>query len=269
MKYLKQQFPILRFEEDWSAVKKPAVAITFDDGYADNVLEALPILKEVGVPATFFISTGNIGTDNEFWWNRLENILLQEGRFPESFKLDDSLHKRTWEASTLKQRKTLYGELVALMQKVSPDRMETWLKQLEEWAGPNTKEKNYNRTMSSGEIKRLAASPWATVGAHTVNHSALSALTEEQQRQEIFSSKQVLEDITGEEIETFSYPFGRKQDYNRTSVRLCRKAGFVKAASNFPGQVHRWTDKYQLPRHLVRNWGLDTFSAELKRFWTR
>ena len=115
----------------------------------------------------------------------------------------------------------------------------------------------------------MAASPWATIGAHTVTHSALSALTEEQQRMEIFTSKKELEDLTGTEITTFSYPFGRKQDYNQISVRLCREAGFTKVASNFPGQVHRWTDPFQLPRHLVRNWDLDVFAAEMARFWTR
>ena len=97
MEFLKQQFPIVRFEEDWSDLKKPAVAITFDDGYADNALEALPILEEVGIPATFFVSTGNLGTNHEFWWHRLENILLQDGRFPENFKLDDSRFGRTWD----------------------------------------------------------------------------------------------------------------------------------------------------------------------------
>jgi peptidoglycan/xylan/chitin deacetylase (PgdA/CDA1 family) len=123
--------------------------------------------------------------------------------------------------------------------------------------------------MTQEELKRLAASPWAAIGAHTVTHSALSALTEEQQRHEIFTSKQDLENIIGTKIMTFSYPFGRRQDYNRTSVRLCREAGFIKAASNFPGQVHRWTDPFQLPRHLVRNWDLETFAAQMKRFWTR
>jgi hypothetical protein len=82
-------------------------------------------------------------------------------------------------------------------------------------------------------------------------------------------SKQELENIIGKKITTFSYPFGRKKDYNRTSVRLCREAGFIKVAANFPGQVHRWTDPYQLPRHLVRNWNLDTFTAEMKSFWTK
>jgi peptidoglycan/xylan/chitin deacetylase (PgdA/CDA1 family) len=155
------------------------------------------------------------------------------------------------------------------MQKVPPERQEAWLDQLSKWADPADTGKEMHRCMTREELQRLAASSWATIGAHTVTHSALSALTDEQQQYEIFSSKQDLENITGKDITTFSYPFGRKNHYNRTSLRLCREAGFSKAASNFPGQVHRWTDSYQLPRHLVRNWDLDTFTTEMKSFWTR
>lgn len=123
--------------------------------------------------------------------------------------------------------------------------------------------------MTREELKRLAASPWTTIGAHTVTHPALSALDEERQRKEIFSSREELKTIIGREVTIFSYPFGRKADYNRTSVRLCREGGFTKAAANFPGQVHRWTDPFQLPRHLVRNWDIEEFAAEMEKFWTR
>lgn len=269
IEYLKQRFHVVRFEEDWSDLKEQAVVITFDDGYADNVLEALPILEEIGVPATFFVSTGHIGTDKIFWWHQLEKILLQDGNFPSSFILEDRHYGRTWATGTSKQRKKLYSSLNKLMLKTSPEKREAWLNQLKQWAGATQKGKNIHRIMSLEETKRLAASQWATIGAHTVSHPALSALSEAQQREEIFTSKQELQDITGREITTFSYPFGRKRDYNRTSVRLCHEAGFVKAASNFPGQIHRWTDSFQLPRHLVRNWELDTFASEVKGFWTR
>ena len=69
MCYLKDKFPLVRFEDDWSDVRTPSIAVTFDDGYADNALNALPILEEVGIPATFFVSTGNldfIGPES-FW----------------------------------------------------------------------------------------------------------------------------------------------------------------------------------------------------------
>ena len=123
--------------------------------------------------------------------------------------------------------------------------------------------------MTPEEVRRVAASKWAAIGAHTVSHSALSSLDEEQQRHEIFTSKKDIENLTGLKITTFSYPFGRQQDYNQISVRLCREAGFIKVASNFPGQVHKWTDPFELPRHLVRNWDLNTFAAQMKSFWTR
>jgi len=269
MQFLKQQFHILRFEEDWSHLKEPAVVVTFDDGYADNILEALPILEEVGVPATFFVSTGHIGTYKEFWWHRLEAMLLRDGEFPSGFTLDDARYGRTWNTGSSEQRKALYNTLSGLMLKTAPEQREDWLNQLKKWSGPGNEVKNIHRSMSRAEIKTLAASPWATIGAHTVTHSVLSALSEEQQRKEIFTSKKDLEEMAGKEITTFSYPFGRKIDYDRISVRLCREAGFVKAASNFPGQIHRWTDPFQLPRHLVRNWDIDTLTDQIQSFWTR
>jgi peptidoglycan/xylan/chitin deacetylase (PgdA/CDA1 family) len=92
----------------------------------------------------------------------------------------------------------------------------------------------------------------------------LSALSEHQQSKEIYSSKSQLESMLGKTITTFSYPYGRKDDYNQISVRLCREAGFLKAASNFAGFAYHWTDALQIPRYLVRNWDVETFAARLK-----
>jgi peptidoglycan/xylan/chitin deacetylase (PgdA/CDA1 family) len=269
MEYLKAHFKILRFEEKWGDLKEPAVVVTFDDGYADNALEALPILEEVGVPATFFVSSGLIDGGKNFWWHRLEAFLLGGAELPERFTLQDSRFCRTWATATPEQRRQAYASLCLLMRKLDAIRRENWFEQIASWAGCGYPTETRHRAMTRHELKTLAASPWATIGAHTVTHSALSALSEAQQRQEIFTSKQDLEAIIGRGITTFSYPFGRKCEYDRTSMRLCREAGFDKAAANFPGQVHRWSDPMQLPRHLVRNWDLETFAAELKGFWTR
>jgi len=269
MEFLKQHFLILRLADEWPELRKPAVIITFDDGYADNVLEALPILEEVGVPATFFISTAQVGTDRVFWWHRLEAMLLRQGEFPSRFELHDPGYERVWMTASPEQRQVLYASLGMRMRRLDPERRESWLGQLEQWAGPGIVPADLHRLMTRAELRRLAGSPRATVGAHTVSHSALAALTEEQQRREIFLSKIELEKMIGKKITTFSYPFGRKSEYNRISVDLCREAGFTRAVANFPGQVHRWTDPLQLPRHLVRNWDLETFAMELKGFWTR
>jgi peptidoglycan/xylan/chitin deacetylase (PgdA/CDA1 family) len=267
LQFLKNKFPIVRFEDGWSNVKEPSIAITFDDGYADNVLEALPILEETGVPATFFVSTGAIGTDQEFWWDELERILLGEWAFPERFELHDSRFGRTWPTGTGAERHTLYEALLLLMKEVDALKREHWLTQLKHWAGAGEEWREVNRAMTVGELQRLCQSRLSTIGAHAITHTPLSSLSIADQRKEIEESKKQLESWLGREVPVFSYPFGHRCDYTQETVALCREAGFVKAAANFPGQAHRWTDRYQIPRLVVRDWPVEVFAGHLKRFW--
>jgi peptidoglycan/xylan/chitin deacetylase (PgdA/CDA1 family) len=122
--------------------------------------------------------------------------------------------------------------------------------------------------MTVDELRSLAESRWVTIGAHTVSHSRLSSLSPAAQAEEILASKRQLEVWLDREIRVFSYPFGRRCDYTKGTVAFCREAGFTKAAANFAGQVHVWTDPCQVPRHLVRNWPLEAFAAKLRGFWT-
>ena len=269
MRYLKKNFPIVRFEEDWSKVATPSVAVTFDDGYADNALEALPILEEVGLPATFFVSTGTIGTSEEFWWHELERIILGKSSLSPCFTLKDDSIERIWPTGTLRERQEFYQGLVRLMNDANPERRHNWREKLRRWAQADEVVADMHRSMTVDELRVLAGSSLVTIGAHTVTHSRLSSLAPKTQQEEIMVSKRQLEAWLGREVSTFSYPFGRRADYTKQSIALCREAGFSKAATNFPGQAHRWTDPYQIPRHLVRNWQEETFTEKLREFWTR
>lgn len=264
LEYLKRNFQVIRFEEDWSAVNKPAVVVTFDDGYADNVRVALPIIEEVGVPVTFFISTGNIGTSDEFWWDELERLVLRGSRYPGRFELKDPRYGKAWPTASLKERKAMFWELHQSAKKISAEQRLAWLGQIREWAGQDGTAEEANRAMTRDELRRLAQSPWVTIGAHTVSHPPLSALSEAEQRREIMSSREQLEQLIEREITVFSYPFGDRCDYDATTFRICREAGFVKAAAAFPGEAHPWTDPYQIPRHSIPNWDVTAFAAKLK-----
>jgi peptidoglycan/xylan/chitin deacetylase (PgdA/CDA1 family) len=265
--YLKHHYRIARFEENLAQGGKPAVVVTFDDGYADNLSEALPILEEAGVPATFFISTEQIGTGSELWWDALERMVLGENSCPASFSLRDPLYEKTWPTASAGQRIAMYWELHRLFMGSKTEQRAGWLHQIGEWAGRKSSPGELNRMLTADELRTLAKSRWVTIGAHTVTHPQLSSLSEDEQRYEIVESGRQLETIIGREVKVFAYPFGKKCDYDAASVRICREAGYLKAAAAFPGEAHRWTDPFQIPRHFVYNWDLDTFVYKLKRRW--
>ena len=121
--------------------------------------------------------------------------------------------------------------------------------------------------MSIGEIRTLAKSPLVTIGTHGVTHTALSSLTPIQQMEEFVTSKRQLEAWLDKKISVYAYPYGNRPAYTRQSVRLCKEVGFSKAAANFPGQAHRWTDQYQIPRHMLFNYSGDTFAREINKLW--
>ena len=269
LQFLKKSFPLVRFEEDWTKPPKPAIAVTFDDGYADNALEALPILEEVGVPATFFISTGTINTKEEFWWNEIEHIILDGRALPSRFTLQDGHFNKTCPTGTDRERQEFYQVLVRYMTNADSQRRDELLLQLRNWAQHKQVAADINRAMTLEELRLLAKSEWATIGAHTVSHTRLSSLPANSQRQEIRDSKVQLETWLNSKITVFSYPFGKRRDYTKETVELCREAGYTKAAINVPGQAHRWTSPYRIPRLLVRNWPVEMFAKMLETFWTK
>ena len=269
MRYLKDNVSLVRFEDDWVKAVKPAVCITFDDGYADNALEALPILEEVGVPATFFVSTRTIDTNQAFWWDELERIILEKQNLPSSFTLNDGRSEKTWPTGTGSERQKFYQDVMQALKNINLENRNDRLSQLRHWAGTEEELIDTHRAMTVDELRLLAKSSWVTIGSHTVTHTRLSSLTPAAQVEEIAASKRQLEAWLSRDIKVFSYPFGRRCDYTKYTLVACRKAGFSKSAANFAGQTHRWTDPYQIPRHLVRNWPLDIFTAKLREFWTR
>jgi peptidoglycan/xylan/chitin deacetylase (PgdA/CDA1 family) len=270
MQYLRETVPLVRFEEDWAKTTRPAVCVTFDDGYADNALEALPILEELGVPATFFVSTGTIGTAGEFWWHELERIILTNQSLPPNVTLKAGRHTRTWLTGTVSERQEFFRAAVQLMTNADTVRRNDLLNQIRVTAESAAEATgDTHRSMSIEELRLLASSRWATIGAHTVTHTRLSSLTADAQRMELETSKRELESWLDRKINVFSYPYGRRCHYTTESVALCREIGFSKAAANFPGQAHSWTDLCQIPRHLVRNWPLEMFTEKLRGFWTR
>lgn len=224
-----------------------SVAVTFDDGYADNYLEAKPILEKCKVPATMFITTGMLGSGREFWWDELEKILQASARSRE-----DRLKAFQEISLSLKPlQKEAIGEALKKLRSEARVREET---------GRPT-----HRALSAKELIELAKSEWIEIGAHSENHLSLSSLNDDAQKQEITNSKKKLENLLEREIRAFAYPFGRPdRHYLPQTVRWVKEAGFSYACSTDPRPARSsGFDPYQIPRFAAYEWGPREFSQKL------
>lgn len=269
IKYLRENYRTVRFDENWNLISEDAIAITFDDGYADNYVYALPVLERYKVPATIFVSTGNIGTSREFWWDDIERVLTSQKCYPSRFCLHDALYEYTWETVSEFQRQELAKTLRWLL-RMEPNDVcfKAWIKQLKTWAGVKSDEGRVGyRSLDKEQLKKLARSPYITIGAHTVSHLSLGALSKEMQEKEIGDSIHYLEKELGYNITIFSYPFGSKMDYNADTLEICKKLGITKAATT---NAKLWTEQdepYLIPRFAVKNGSMDVFVKQIENFF--
>jgi peptidoglycan/xylan/chitin deacetylase (PgdA/CDA1 family) len=266
---------------------KRAIAITFDDGYVDNLFNGQPLLEKYSVPATIYVATGYIGGQRAYWWDELDRLVLQPDTLPDTLDLNVNGRMYQWELgmapnhsrkphlswSVLDKndsspRQRLYSSLCELIRPLSHKERHTVLDQLREWAKVDVGEDFPLRVLSSSEILQLDEGGLVEIGAHTVNHPVLSKLLPDDQREEIKESKKHLEAIVGHSIASFAYPYGTRGDYSSDTVNIVRETGFANACSNFSGAVWRGSDHFQLPRFVVRDWDGDEFAAKLEE-WLR
>ncbi|GAA4303381.1 polysaccharide deacetylase family protein [Nibribacter koreensis] len=255
-----------------NSLPRNSLAITFDDGYQDNYLQAKPLLEKYRLPATFFIATGNTGTVNEFWWDELEELLLKSPSLPVNFKmtiagtsietelaqeslLDDNLQSklRFWKAFVQEpdtQRGKLFLQLWLLIRPLPATEQQQYLAQLKEWAGGSQEKKNGYKCMTSGQIQELANHPLFEVGGHTVTHPLLSSLDRAQQYHELKANQDTLQEITGKPISTCSFPYGA---YNADSLVVVQQMGYAAALTTQEKRINHQTNPFQLGRIQVPN----------------
>jgi len=291
LEVLREDYRPMTFK-DWVAnlkrgrLPRHAVAVTFDDGYADNLFNAKVLLEKYGVPATVFIAAGQVGHGEEFWWDQLEQILLGPGDLPEEMDLDmggTTVRFRLSEKAQKTERKyalhrawnlfrpddptcrhQAYRSLCQLFRAMDGEVRKVNLDKMSSCAGVSRQARATHRTLSELEVKDLSSGELVEVGAHTVTHPMLSRLSSDQQRAEIRLGKQMLEEMIGRRVGSFAYPYGTAGSYTAETVASVRDAGFDQACSNFEGRVWRLTDRYQLPRTVVRNWSGDEFARRLE-----
>jgi peptidoglycan/xylan/chitin deacetylase (PgdA/CDA1 family) len=271
---------------DEGQVPDRAVVITFDDGFADNLHYAKPLLERHQIPATVFVTAGAVDKPIEFWWHDLERILLQPGTLPNQLSLtingvayerhlgDSATYSEAeyqryhaWDVLKPKSptpRHTLYRELCSLIRPLSTSTRQQLIREIVVWAGVTEAGRPENLALTCAELQRLAIGNLVEVGTHTMTHPVLSAISKAEQQSEIQQSKETLEHLLKQPVTSFAYPYGTKADYTSETVEIARSLGLSCTCSNFEGVVWKGVDRFQLPRFLVRDWSGEELAHRLQ-----
>jgi peptidoglycan/xylan/chitin deacetylase (PgdA/CDA1 family) len=221
-----------------------AVAITFDDGYRDNLTLAVPVLERLGIPATIFLVPQFLSGHSHAWWERLAWALRSA---------------RAGEVTIDGERSSLNGprELAATLAKI-----ERHLKVLDHRARLEavealvdelkpTRPYGAERLFMNWDDARQLVRAGVAIGSHTMEHAILARETERDQRAELAESRNALENRLDVPVKLLAYPNGARDDYDGTTISLARSAGYSHAVTTWGGLALPDSGEYEIPRRMV------------------
>lgn len=238
-----------------------ALAITFDDGYADNHDVALPILQRHGLTATFFIATGFL--DGGRMWN---DTVVESIRRTSMDRMDlrglASSQLGEYVLDTVIARRRAIGDVLAAIKYLPPAQRAGCVSEI---ALRSKAALPTDLMMTATQVRGLHRAGMR-IGAHTVSHPILRSLAAPQAEGEMRESRERLETIVDAPVALFAYPNGRPgQDYDDRDVALARDCGFTAAVSTKAGAASSSSDCFQLPRFTPWRRTRLPFAAQLAR----
>src|SRR5262249_9495054 len=148
-------------------------------------------------------------------------------------------------------RQRVYQSVYELLHPMSQDARQPLIAQLLSWAGRGDQAGAGDRVLSSSELGALACGGFVGIGCHTSTHPRLSSLSRATQRAEITVSKVRLEELLGQPVTSFAYPYGRSSDYTNETMAIVRASGFSCAFAAEGGPIRDDANEFQLPRQQV------------------
>ena len=246
MELLSECFNVLPLDQALHALKNErmpprAVCITFDDGYRSTHDLAAPVLREFGLPATVFVTTGYVGSGT--MWN---DTIIESVRCLPDGPLDlaaSGIGMRS--IHNVEDRRRAVVELTEVAKYLPPPQRLALTAKLETLAGGAP----LVGQMLTSEMISAMGRQGIEIGAHTVSHPILSNLDDDAARYEIEQCKHDLEAITGTRIRYFAYPNGKPGlDFDARHAMMAEEAGYEAAFSTVIGAATMHSDRFQIPR---------------------
>ncbi len=240
--------------------RKAPCAVTFDDGYTDNYTNAFPILVELGVPATIFLTAGLIGTKRLLWNDTISvafagasrNLEVKKRllRFLRAAGLSVSL-------PSCPEEKAVIGQL----KKWPHARIEALLSELETRVGPDGGEGEKFRLLTWDHVRVMMAKG-LSFGSHTLSHCILPLETDGTVQREMEESRALIESKLRAPVDAIAYPNG---ECNGQTIRAARRAGFRVGLTLKKEHVSARSNLMRLGRFLINQEDIATANGRFSK----
>ena len=267
MEYLRNNFNVVSLEDgidlmgNSSHIKGPTAVVTFDDGYPGNARILLPILKSMNIPSTIFVSTKAVQDQEIYWYDKLINAFQSEKVIEinlnhlslECYQINRCKGARNW-----MEIQRLLTDLKTLDACRRGKLVEDIIRNL------NTphKKASYNITpLTINDLHELANCSLITIGAHSHNHEILPRLSEDDARESIQKSRELLESWINRRVYFFSYPNG---NYNDNVIKILKENGFQCSLTTMSGSWEKGDSVFKIPRIGIGRYdSLDDFKIRV------
>jgi peptidoglycan/xylan/chitin deacetylase (PgdA/CDA1 family) len=281
MRYIRRHCTVVGLSDGLERLRRGAlhgstVAITFDDGFQSVHDLAFPILRRLGLPATVFVCTGFVDTDETIWFCRLLQAIGATSRTSVRWRGEDL--NLSSPAARARASDRMQADLKALPYSELLQELAQATDLLDQMSVMTDTPNPRFRILDTPSIERMAASRLVDFGAHTVHHAIVSRLPCEQARAEIVESVRATAAITGRPCRLFAFPNGRADDYDRAAIEALRGCGVEAAVTTREGVNTEATPSHELrrlgmgpssPLTSARNRGAHLLSRSLGRLSRR
>jgi len=243
--------------------KKKFVVFTFDDGFRDNLTQALPVLEKHGVPMTIYITTDFPDKKTILWWNVVEDVILANAHL--SFEWFGE--RMEFPCSSPAEKNETFGMIHSLIQEGNELTLKERAMKFCSTFNTDPFASIRELAMDWDEVREMSRNKLVTIGAHSISHPVLSQLSAENSFDEMNRSKLRIEQETGKRVDHFAYPFGGMTEATGREYELAEKCGFRTAVTLVSASVKKdHSNKlFELPRIAV-GMSMKKETFELMRF---
>jgi peptidoglycan/xylan/chitin deacetylase (PgdA/CDA1 family) len=208
---------------------RPFACFTLDDGYADNLTRALPVMERFGAPFTVFVTTGMVTREIDGWWFGLAALVRSHDR------IELPAPGLTFDCPDLPRKRLAFKTIESMVHKDF-----TLLPHLRDAIARSTIDCRAlvdREALSEAQLRRLSRHPLVTIGGHTTTHRNLAEAPTAAVEWEMAENRRFLQEVTGQPVEHFAYPFGHARACGEREAQICREVGFRTAVTTRTGTL--------------------------------